>query len=126
MTHSQPASDRVSHERRTDFTAPKGGVMTDEVGAITGELTLRTEVDGHGTVSHRIQYKDAEEWYTVTGLPATQPESEAGDAAVDSATAPVAGGGTGGDAVAVTDALVAAAHAQALSQVSKPAETSQQ
>jgi hypothetical protein len=52
--------------RTTDITAGPGGVMTDEVGVITGDLTVRTEyADGRVTV--RVQYKDADEWYAVTG-----------------------------------------------------------
>ena len=50
----------------TDITAGPGGVMTDEVGVITGDLTVRTEyVDGRVTV--RVQYRDAAEWYALTG-----------------------------------------------------------
>ena len=52
--------------RTTDITAGPGGVMTDEVGVITGDLTLRTEY-ADGTVTVRVQYKEADEWYTVTG-----------------------------------------------------------
>lgn len=49
-----------------DIVPGPGGVMTDEVGVVTGELTLRSElVDGHAVL--RVQYKDAEEWYAVTG-----------------------------------------------------------
>lgn len=55
----------------TDIMAGPGGVMTDEVGVITGELTLRTEVDAAGTVVVKVQYKDADEWYHVTGAKAT-------------------------------------------------------
>ena len=51
----------------TDFTPGPGGVMTDEVGVITGELTLRTELTDDGTLTLRVQYKDADEWYTVSG-----------------------------------------------------------
>jgi hypothetical protein len=51
----------------TDITAPPGGVMTEEVGVITGALTLRTEVDEQLAVTIRVQYKDAAEWYVVTG-----------------------------------------------------------
>ncbi|BCJ43336.1 hypothetical protein GCM10010168_43550 [Actinoplanes ianthinogenes] len=40
--------------------------MTDEVGVVTGDLTLRTELAGD-QLTLRVQYKDAEEWYTVTG-----------------------------------------------------------
>ncbi|WP_040391298.1 hypothetical protein [Catelliglobosispora koreensis] len=46
-----------------DVIAPPGGVMTDEVGAITGELTLAASED---TASVKVQYKDAAEWYTVS------------------------------------------------------------
>lgn len=53
----------------TDIIAGPGGVMTDEVGVVTGDLTVRTEyVDGR--VSVRVQYKDADEWYAVTGASA--------------------------------------------------------
>jgi hypothetical protein len=55
--------------RSSDVNAP-GGVMTDEAGVITGELTLRTELSG-ATVTLRVQYKDAEEWYAVTDGTAT-------------------------------------------------------
>jgi hypothetical protein len=51
--------------RTTDVTAPPGGVMTDDVGVITGRLTLRTDVNDAGDVTLHVQYKDADEWYTV-------------------------------------------------------------
>jgi hypothetical protein len=52
--------------RTADLVAAPGGVMTDEVGVVTGDLTLRSEyADGHVTL--RVQYKDADEWYVVTG-----------------------------------------------------------
>ncbi|MEU6717523.1 hypothetical protein ABZ897_39175 [Nonomuraea sp. NPDC046802] len=52
----------------SSVVAGPGGVMTDEVGVITGEVTVRTEVDGaHVTIS--IQYLDADEWYNVEGSP---------------------------------------------------------
>jgi len=60
----------MSDQRTTDFTAGPGGVMTDEVGVVTGDLTLRTEEDGRGGFLVRVQYKDADEWYTVTGASA--------------------------------------------------------
>lgn len=53
--------------RSSDITAGPGGVMTDEVGVVTGELTLRTELSAGGEVTVRVQYRDAAEWYTVTG-----------------------------------------------------------
>jgi hypothetical protein len=57
-------------EQTTDITAGPGGVMTDEVGVVTGDLTLRSELSGKD-VTLRVQYKDADEWYTVTGGRAT-------------------------------------------------------
>ncbi|WP_248965766.1 hypothetical protein [Sphaerisporangium perillae] len=42
--------------------------MTDEVGVITGDLTLVTEVAGD-QAAIRVQYTGAEEWYTVAGGP---------------------------------------------------------
>jgi hypothetical protein len=58
-------------EKVSGVTPGPGGVMTDEVGVVTGELTLRTEVDDQRRVVLRVQYKDADEWYTVTGGRAT-------------------------------------------------------
>lgn len=57
----------MSDVRSTDIIAGPGGVMTDEVGVVTGLLTIRTEVDDALVVSLHVQYKDAEEWYAVTG-----------------------------------------------------------
>jgi uncharacterized protein YbjQ (UPF0145 family) len=50
----------------TDIVAGPGGVMTDEAGVVTGELTLQSDV-ADGTYTLKVQYKGAEEWYTVTG-----------------------------------------------------------
>jgi hypothetical protein len=49
-----------------DIVAGPGGVMTDEVGVVTAELTLGSEI-ADGTYVLKVQYKGAEEWYTVTG-----------------------------------------------------------
>lgn len=57
----------MTEVRTTDITAGPGGVMTDEVGVITGDLTLRTELDAQGQVTLRVQYREADEWYVVTG-----------------------------------------------------------
>ncbi|ROT27986.1 hypothetical protein EF879_22365 [Micromonospora sp. HM5-17] len=69
-TGTPPADGDVTASRTTDITAGPGGVMTDEVGVVTGELTLRTELRS-GQVVLRVQYKDAAEWYVVTGGRAT-------------------------------------------------------
>lgn len=55
------------HSYSDDLTTSQGGVFTDEVGVITGEVTLRTEAGKDGKLVVRVQYKDADEWYTVTG-----------------------------------------------------------
>ncbi|MBB5873411.1 hypothetical protein F4553_006845 [Allocatelliglobosispora scoriae] len=57
-----------------DIVAPPGGVMTDEVGVVTGDLTLETVPADDGTVSLRVQYQGAEEWYRVTGAKAQVPD----------------------------------------------------
>jgi hypothetical protein len=69
MTTPDPAAPAAAN-RSTDITAGQGGVMTDEVGVVTGDLTLRTELSGD-QVKVRVQYKDADEWYAVTGANAT-------------------------------------------------------
>lgn len=51
-----------------DVLAGPGGAMTDEVGVITGPLTLRTTAEGE-RVRFDVQYKDADEWYSLTGSP---------------------------------------------------------
>jgi hypothetical protein len=56
--------------KTSDLVAGPGGVMTDEVGVITGELTLRSDLDGDKLTLH-VQYKDADEWYVITGGKAT-------------------------------------------------------
>jgi hypothetical protein len=60
----------VAEQRTTDIKAGPGGVMTDEVGVVTGDLTLRTALDDAGNAVLAVQYKDAAEWYTVTGAKA--------------------------------------------------------
>lgn len=59
-----PVIDRRSSEIANNTG---GGVMTEEVGAVTGELTLRTELLVDLTAVLLVQYREAEEWYQVTG-----------------------------------------------------------
>ncbi|MGW0749671.1 hypothetical protein [Streptomyces sp. NPDC002587] len=61
MTGGQQWQDRV--------LAGPGGTMTDEVGVITGPLTLRTTAVAGGLARFDVQYTDADEWYTLTGSP---------------------------------------------------------
>jgi hypothetical protein len=68
LMSSTPPPDEPAEpaELLTNITAGPGGVMTDEVGVITGDLTLRTDVEA-GKVTVHIQYAEADEWYTLTG-----------------------------------------------------------
>ena len=52
------------------FVSTTGGVMTEEAGAITGELELLTRVtpDG-GAVEATVRYAGAQDVYTVLGSP---------------------------------------------------------
>ncbi len=68
--------------RTADIVPGPGGVMTDEVGVVTGELTLRTDF-ADGRVSLHVQYKDADEWYAVTGGSAPLPDAAGLDAVHD-------------------------------------------
>ncbi|MFF4590458.1 hypothetical protein [Streptomyces sp. NPDC001388] len=53
--------------------AGPGGAMTDEVGVITGDLTIATRLLPDGSAGIAIQYTDADEWYTLTGSPVPVP-----------------------------------------------------
>ncbi|MEV4183780.1 hypothetical protein AB0J28_20365 [Streptosporangium canum] len=55
----------------SEVVAGPGGVMTQDVGVVTGELTIRTEAasDDAQTAQVQVQYTGAEEWYTLTGSP---------------------------------------------------------
>lgn len=44
------------------FKAGPGGVMTDDVGVITGDLELRTTLTD-GAVTVEVRYEGADEWY---------------------------------------------------------------
>ncbi|WP_411103982.1 hypothetical protein [Streptomyces sp. cmx-4-9] len=57
-----------SRHWQDEVVAGPGGAMTDEVGVITGPLTLRSTAAGD-LLRIDVQYKDADEWYTLTGSP---------------------------------------------------------
>lgn len=61
----------MSASKTGDFTAGPGGVWTEEVGVVTGALTLRTELADDLTLTLRVQYQQADEWYVVKGGRAT-------------------------------------------------------
>jgi hypothetical protein len=47
------------------FKAGPGGVMTDEVGVVTGDLELRTTLTD-GAVTVEVRYEGADEWYRLS------------------------------------------------------------
>ncbi|MFB7375847.1 hypothetical protein ACFC6U_03075 [Kitasatospora purpeofusca] len=72
--------------------AGPGGVMTTEVGVITGDLTLRTDWDGRQALL-TVQYDGADEWYTVEGSPVPAPTAAEAEGAHLAMTAAVRRGG---------------------------------
>lgn len=48
------------------FTSTAGGVMTEEAGAVTGELEIETSTRGE-YLTVMVRYAGAEEWYSVAG-----------------------------------------------------------
>jgi len=54
-------------ELRSTFNATPDGVMTNEVGILTGELELHTTCSPDGTLRLAIRYVGAGEWYTIHG-----------------------------------------------------------
>ncbi|MFJ7280988.1 hypothetical protein [Kitasatospora sp. NPDC098663] len=57
-------------------TAGPGGVMTEEVGCVTGELTVATTAFPGRQTWVTVQYRGADEWYTPTGTPTPLPAGE--------------------------------------------------
>lgn len=54
-------------EKKTSIFTATYGVMTKEVGVISGELELRTTCDDDGALTLAITYVGAKEWYTLPG-----------------------------------------------------------
>jgi hypothetical protein len=59
----------VSEELRSRFFSTVGGVMTEEAGAVTGDLEVLTRRVSEGGLQVLVRYAGAEEWYTVSGSP---------------------------------------------------------
>jgi hypothetical protein len=59
----------VGEELRSGFASTPGGVMTEEAGAVTGDLELLTRPGEGGALEALVRYAGAEEWYTVAGSP---------------------------------------------------------
>jgi hypothetical protein len=64
-----------TEELRSTFASTAGGVMTEEAGAVTGDLELLTRPSeaGGGSVEVLVRYAGAVEWYTVSGSPVAKP-----------------------------------------------------
>ena len=71
------------------FTSTTGGVLTDEVGAITGELELHTRPTDSG-IEAEVRYAGARDLYTVTGspLPTADPHDKAHETILNHLTTP--------------------------------------
>jgi hypothetical protein len=62
----------AGEELRSKFVSTVGGVMTEEAGAVTGDLELLTrpmEAGEDSPLEALVRYVGAEEWYTVSGSP---------------------------------------------------------
>lgn len=55
------------NEYVSPMVAGQGGVMTEEVGVVTGDLELRTTLGVDGVVTAKVRYAGAAEWYRVRG-----------------------------------------------------------
>jgi hypothetical protein len=59
----------VAETNSSSFSSTAGGVMTEEVGAITGELELLTRLTPGGDMEAMVRYSGARDLYTVSGSP---------------------------------------------------------
>jgi hypothetical protein len=59
----------VAETNWSSLSSTTGGVMTEEVGAITGELELLTRVTPDGGIEVMVRYAGARDLYTVSGSP---------------------------------------------------------
>ena len=61
---------KTNRPLRSTLVSTTGGVMTEEVGAITGELELQTRATPDGSaVEAMVRYAGAQDLYTVSGSP---------------------------------------------------------
>lgn|GEM_PF-1046510 len=57
------------NEARSTVPSTVGGVMTEEVGAVTGDLEVATRPLAAEDIEVTVRYAGADEWYTVEGSP---------------------------------------------------------
>lgn len=76
-------------EFRSTFISTTGGVMTEEAGAVTGELELLCRLEAEG-LHVAVRYAGTDEWYTVSGSPvrARGDENETRDQLLERLTTP--------------------------------------
>ena len=56
------------NEMRSTVMSTTGGIMTEEVGAVTGDLEVATRPRAE-SIKVAVRYAGADEWYTVEGGP---------------------------------------------------------
>ena len=61
--------DQVKGEAYSIIASTTGGVMTKEVGAITGDLEIATRPTNTESIEVTVRYAGASEWYAVEGSP---------------------------------------------------------
>ena len=76
-------------ELESSFTSTTGGVLTVEVGAITGDLELLTRPTDSG-IEAEVRYAGARDLYTVSGspMPTTDTHHKAHEAILQKLTTP--------------------------------------
>jgi len=57
----------VLNSYNSPVVAGQGGVLTEEVGVVTGDLELRTTLSKDGVVTAKVRYAGATEWYRIRG-----------------------------------------------------------
>ena len=69
------------YERAPTIGSAVGGVMTDGVGTITGDLEIATRLLDARVLDACVRYAGIDEWYTVAGSPVSPDDrsSPAGD-----------------------------------------------
>jgi hypothetical protein len=70
-------------EARSTLTSTVGGVMTEEVGAVTGELEVVTRPVSAGVFDVVVRYAGADEWYRVAGGPIRSDDVRGGSSPSD-------------------------------------------
>lgn len=65
----------MSEPMTSTFTARHGGVLTREVGAVTGRLELETS-EREGQLVCRVRYEGADEWYHLEDAPKLAEEAK--------------------------------------------------